>query len=381
MNNSFKLLFYLKKPRVYKEGPQPIYLRITVAGKRTEMAIQRESNPDIWNKVTGRQQGLKEPTRQLNAYLDSLVSRIYECQNELIRNNVPVTADSIKRRYTGEDEKARMLVAIFEQHNDDLKKLIGKEYSASTIIRYKTSLQHVKEFMQKSYGFNDINIKKLDHAFINDFNFYLRTERKCNNNSAVKYIKNFRKVIRLCLFNGWLDKDPFIQFKAKVKEVERVFLSTEELEVLQNKVFKIERIGQVRDVFVFSCYTGLAYIDTKKLTKNNIVIGIDGNYWINTHRTKTETPSNIPLLPVPMEIIEKYKTHPECINQAALLPVLSNQKMNAYLKEIADLCEINKVLTFHIARHTFATTVTLNNNVPIESVSKMLGHKNLRTTR
>jgi hypothetical protein len=229
MNNSFKLFFHLKKRKHYKAGPQPIYLRITVAGQRTEIAIQRESNPDIWNNVTGRQQGLKEPTKQLNAYLDSIVSRVYECQKELIRNNMEVTAESLKRNFTGEDEKGRMLVGIFEQHNEDMKKLIGKEYSASTLIRYKTTLNHVTEFMQKTYGIRDINIKKLDHAFINDFNFYLRTEKNCNNNSAVKYIKNFRKVIRLCLLNGWLDKDPFIQFKAKVKEVERVFLSMEEL--------------------------------------------------------------------------------------------------------------------------------------------------------
>jgi len=381
MTNIFKLHVYLKQPKDKEASQYPIYIRITLDGQRAEISTKRESNPNIWNKVTGRQQGSKEPVKQLNSYLDGLVNQIYECRDQLIRNGIAVTTEAIKRRFSGEDEKARMLVSIFEQHNDDLKKLIGKEYSLSTLTRYKTSLQHVVEFMKKRYGISDINIKKLDHAFINDFNFYLRTEKSCNNNSAVKYIKNFRKVVRLSLLNGWLDKDPFIQFKVKVKEVERVFLSDEELHALQEKKFKIERISQVRDVFVFSCYTGLAYVDVKKLSSNNIVLGIDGNHWIHTHRTKTETPSNIPLLPAAIDIIEKYKKHPLCINKSVLLPVLSNQKMNAYLKEIADVCEINKDLTFHIARHTFATTVTLNNDVPIESVSKMLGHKSLRTTQ
>ena len=181
--------------------------------------------------------------------------------------------------------------------------------------------------------------------------------------------------------NGWLDKDPFINFKAKVVEVERAFLTEEELQTLHNKEFQIGRLTQVKDIFLFSCYTGLAYIDAKNLTQTNIVIGIDGNYWIHTHRKKTDTPSHIPLLPPALEIIDKYKQNPKSINDDALLPVLSNQKMNAYLKEIAVCCEINKDLTFHIARHTFATTVTLSNNVPIESVSKMLGHKTLRTTQ
>ena len=259
--------------------------------------------------------------------------------------------------------------------------LVGKEYSASTLTRYKTTLQHVVKFMQKKYSMNDISINMLNHAFITDFNFFLRTEHKCNNNSAVKYIKNFRKVVRICLSNGWLDKDPFIQFKARVKEVERVFLSQEELEILRTKVFSIQRINQVKDLFVFSCYTGLAYVDAKNLTVENIVLGIDGSYWIHTHRKKTDTPSHIPLLPPAMVIIEKYRNLPKAGKGPFLLPLLSNQKMNAYLKEIADLCEIKKVLTFHIARHTFATTVTLNNDVPLESVSKMLGHKSIRTTQ
>lgn len=381
MNNHIKIHTYLKQPKDKNVSLYPIYIRITVDGQRIEFATKRESEPAKWNKGAGRQQGNSEKVRILNAYLDSLVSKMYAYQNELLQNNIPLSALALKNLISGKEDKSRMLVSIFEQHNKDLESLVGKEYSPTTLTRYKTTLQHVVEFMQKKYNISDINIKMLNHAFITDFNFFLRTEHKCNNNSAVKYIKNFRKIVRICLSNAWLDRDPFIQFKVRVKEVERVFLSQEELEILSNREFAIQRINQVKDLFVFSCYTGLAYVDAKNLTAENIVLGIDGNYWIHTHRKKTDTPSHIPLLPGAMAIIEKYRNTSIAGNQSFLLPLLSNQKMNAYLKEIADLCCIKKQLTFHIARHTFATIVTLSNDVPLESVSKMLGHKSIRTTQ
>lgn len=381
MNNLFKLLVYLKRPKALNASVYPIYIRITVNGKRAEISTKRESEPGKWNKKAGRMTGTTEKVHQLNSFLDRLVSKIYTYQNELLQNNISLTADLIKNKFTGKSDKSRMLFSIFEQHNKDLGQLVGKEYSASTLTRYETSMNHVIEFMKWKFGISDIDIKKLDHQFITDFNFYLRTEKKCNNNSAVKYIKNFRKIIRICLSNGWLDKDPFINFKVKVKEVERAFLSEDELQALHDKKFKMERLNQVKDIFLFSCYTGLAYIDAKNLTQSNVVLGIDGKKWIHTHRKKTDTPSHIPLLPPALEIIDKYKHHVKSNNEQSLLPVLSNQKMNAYLKEIAVCCGIDKDLTFHIARHTFATTVTLSNNVPLESVSKMLGHKSVRTTQ
>ena len=381
MPNTFSLLFHLRKPKIYNSGPIPIYLRITVNGKRAEFSTHRGCEPSKWNGAAGRMIGSKEQVKQLNSYLDGLVSKLHSFQAELINKGSIVTAELLKDKLTGKADKPRMLVPVFEYHNQKVAELIDREYAPSTLTRYKTSLQHVINFMKWKYNFSDINIKDLNHEFITDFEFYLRSVKKCNNNSAAKYINNFRKVIRICLSNSWLEKDPFIHFKIKIKEPERAFLSEEELHSLEEKKFAIPRLTQVKDIFLFSCYTGLAYIDVKKLTKNNIVIGIDGNYWINTTRAKTETRSNVPLLPPALALIEKYKDHPQAINQMSLLPILSNQKMNAYLKEIADLCGINKELTYHCARHTFATTVTLTNGVSIESVSKMLGHKNLRTTQ
>jgi integrase len=197
----------------------------------------------------------------------------------------------------------------------------------------------------------------------------------------VKYIKNFGKIVRICLANGWITVNPILNYKAKVKNVDRVFLSAEELELLATKEFSIDRIAQVRDIFLFSCYTGLAYVDVKKLKASEVVNGVDGELWIYTKRQKTNIASRIPLLPPALRVIKKYKDHPKCVAEDRLLPVLSNQRMNAYLKEIADLCGINKDLTYHIARHTFATTVTLMNKVPIETVSKMLGHTSIKMTQ
>ncbi len=375
------ILVYLKQPVDKTASLYPIYIRITIDSKRAEISTKRDCEPGKWLKKAGRMIGTTDKPRQLNAFLDGMISKIYECQDSLLRNGIKIKAQTIKDKLSGKMDIARTLVPIFEQHNKEMEKLVGKEYAAGTLDRYKVTLNHVVEFLQTKYGVNDIDIKMLNHEFVTDFNFFLRTVRNCGNNSAVKYIKNLKKIILLCLSNDWLDKDPFIKFKQKVKEVDRDFLSEEELQALCNKRFPITRIQLVKDLFVFSCYTGLAYIDAKNLTKDNMVMGIDGLYWIHTHRKKTDTPSHIPLLPQAMAIIEKYKNHPKVVNKSVLLPLQSNQKMNAYLKEIADICEIKKDLTFHIARHTFATTVTLSNDVPIESVSQMLGHKSIRTTQ
>lgn len=381
MQSNLNFLFYLKKPKGYISGPVPIYLRLTVKGQRTEMSIGRECQPERWNSDAGLARGTTEEVKALNAYISILQGKIYQYHNQLLATGEPITAETLKNKVAGKSERARSLVKIFEDHNRKIEALLNDEFAPGTLERYKTSLKHTVDFLQWKYNVSDIDIKKIDHTFITEYEFYLRSVRKCNNNTAVKYIKNFGKIIRICIANGWLDKSPFVNYKSKVKEVERTFLVEEEIQALASKEFATERLNQVKDIFIFSCFTGLAYIDVKKLTQSNITIGIDGDKWIYTNRQKTDTRSNIPLLPMAEEIIAKYKGHPQCLNEGKLLPVLSNQKMNSYLKEMADVCGINKELTFHIARHTFATTVTLTNGVPIESVSKMLGHKNLRTTQ
>lgn len=381
MKTKVSILFYAKKAKAAANGLVPIYTRITINGKRIELSTNRFVEISKWSTEAGKIKGTSEEARSINNHLDLLKSQIRDAEMELIYKKIVVTTETIKSKLLGVDERARMLVPIFQDHNNKIKELVGKEYAPGTLERYTTSLKHTIEFMQWKYNISDIDITKIDHAFITDYEFWLRNVRNCANNTAVKYLKNFNKIIKLCLANDWLDKNPFANYKSKVKEVERVYLTEAEIQSIIEKDFKTERLSLVRDIFLFSCFTGLAYIDVKNLTKSHISFGIDGEKWIFTHRQKTESASKIPILPVTQMIIDKYEIHPQCINEDKLLPILSNQKMNAYLKEIAGVCEIEKELTFHIARHTFATTVTLTNGVPIESVSKMLGHKNLRTTQ
>lgn len=381
MNTSVSILFYIKRAKVNNLGVCPIYTRVTVNAKRFEFSTNKYINPDKWSSEGNKVKGTTEEARTINSHLDYLKNQILQAEKKLIKKDISVSSENLKNELFGLSETKRMLVPIFQDHNNKIKELVGKEYAPGTLERYTTSLKHTIEFMQWKYNVSDIDITKIDHAFITDYEFWLRSARNCANNTAVKYLKNFNKIIKLCLANDWLDKNPFENYKSKVKEVERVYLTEAEIQSIIEKDFKTERLSLVRDIFLFSCFTGLAYIDVKNLTKSHISYGIDGEKWIFTHRQKTETASKIPILPVTQMIIDKYADHPKSNNEDRLLPILTNQKMNAYLKEIAAVCEIEKELTFHIARHTFATTVTLTNGVPIESVSKMLGHKNLRTTQ
>jgi site-specific recombinase XerD len=381
MKAKVNLHFYAKSTKANAKGQFPIYVRLTVNGNRLEFSTKKFIDSSRWSSESSKMKGTTEEARSINSYLDLMKSKVLDIQMELIHKNEDLSIENFKDKLFGSEEKQRMLVPIFQDHNNKIKELVGKEYAHGTLERYTTSLKHTIEFLEWKYNVSDIEIIKINHAFISDYEFYLRSVRNCANNTAVKYIKNFSKIIKICLANDWLEKNPFANYKSKVKEVERVYLTEEEIQDVIEKDFKNERLSLVRDIFLFSCFTGLAYIDVKNLTKSHISIGIDGEKWIFTHRQKTESASKIPILPVTQMIIEKYSDHPQCVNEDKLLPILSNQKMNAYLKEIAGVCEIEKELTFHIARHTFATTVTLTNGVPIESVSKMLGHKNLRTTQ
>ncbi len=381
MKARVSILFYAKKAKTNKEGLVPIYTRITISGKRIELSTNRFVKLSQWSKEGNCMKGNSISASNINKYLDVLRLQIIGVQMELINEKVPITAESLKHKLLGTEVEKRMLIPIFEDHNNKIKALVGREYSSGTFERYQTSLKHTLEFLKWKYKSSDIEIKEIDHVFITEYDFWLRSVRKCANNTAVKYIKNFKKIILLCIANGWLDKDPFVSYKAKLNQVERPYLSEIEIKAIYNKNFDSERLTQVRDIFLFCCYTGLAYADVKNLTRSNINIGIDGDKWLFTHRQKTKTATRVPILPLAEELIIKYENDPQCINNNILLPVLSNQKMNSYLKEIADVCNITKNLTFHTARHTFATTITLSNGVPIESVSKMLGHTDIKTTQ
>jgi site-specific recombinase XerD len=381
MKTKVSILFYAKRAKANTKGLIPIYSRITVGGKRIELSTNRFIEISKWSVKGNKMKGTTEEARSINNHLDLLKNQIIDAQMELLYKKIPISTETLKNKLFGTEEQQRMLVPIFKEHNRKVKELVGKEYAAGTLQRYETSLKHTVEFLEWKYKITDIEISKIDHAFIADYEFFLRSIRNCANNTTVKYLKNFHKVIKICIANEWITKNPFANFKSKVKEVERVYLTQNELQNLIEKEFRIERLNLVKDIFLFSCFTGLAYIDVKNLSKSNIILGIDGEKWIYTHRQKTDSASKIPILPVAQQILNKYETHPKCVNEGCLLPIFSNQRMNGYLKEIAAFCEIDKELTFHIARHTFATTITLSNGVPIESVSKMLGHSSIKTTQ
>lgn len=381
LEKSFGLLFYLKKPKKYHGGKMPVYLRITVDGVAKEMVTHRKCEPERWNAQSQRVKGMKLEHKMLNAHLDTLERKVHDVKVQLIESGKPITSAILRNALLGIEDDTRTILDVFRDHNKQMKALVGKEFSPGTLQRYETSLEHTRSFIQWKYNKEDMDIRSLNFEFVTEYEFWLKSVRKCNHNTAIKYISNFRKIVNRCIRNGWLTKDPFLGFKMTKREVERIALTHEELKAMASKEFVMERLNLVRDIFLFCCFTGLAYSDVKKLKRSEIGKGIDGNKWIFTSRKKTETASRIPLLPVSAEILNKYEEHPQCVNEGKALPVPSNQKMNAYLKEIADVCGISKNLTFHIARHTFATTVTLSNGVPIETISKMLGHTNLKTTQ
>ena len=265
--------------------------------------------------------------------------------------------------------------------NDHVKKLIGIDYSVATWTKYDRTKRFAHLFIQWKYKEQDLTIQCLDMEFVNDLEQWLKTERKCGQNATMKYISILKMIVLFCVDNNWLEKEPFARFKMSKEEVIPEYLTKEEIQSISVKEIKIERLSQVRDVFLFCCFTDLAYVDIKKLNASEVSVGVDNELWIFTRRGKTNIPSRIPLLPMSKRILDVYKDHPQCVNSKKLLPVLSNQKYNSYLKELADIWKISKNLTTHTARHTFVTTVNLSNGVPIESVSKMLGHKKLQTTQ
>lgn len=381
MNTNYSLIFYLKKMKNYVNGPKPIYMRITVAGERRELSTGRECDPIRWNSRINRAKGTKEEIRNLNVYLDALERKVEDVHVQLVKQEMDISAEVLMSKYLGKDVIRRFLMEVFQEHNLKMEALLGKGFQPNTLKGYKTSVSHLTEYLQKDYRTKDIDIRNIDHAFITGYEFFLRSANECSDVSAAKYMKHFRKIINQCLAHRWITENPFVFYKNTAKPKEKEFLTQDELDRIAGKPFDIPRLEHVRDIFVFCCYTGLSYADVKKLRKRDVAKGVDGRLWILTDREKTKTSSNIPLLPEALKIMFRYEHYVPCVVKGMVLPVLSNQKMNSYLKEIADLCGINKKLTFHIARHTFATTVTLSNDVPIETVSKMLGHTNLKTTQ
>ncbi|MEG1898781.1 MAG: site-specific integrase [Bacteroidales bacterium] len=378
MKSTFKVLFYLKKGAEKKNGEVMIMARITVDGKICQFSTKQSVHPKDWSVKSCRAIGRSAAIVQINNLLDEVKSSLHTIYHDMQRRDNYVTAEKVKNEFLGHGQTSETLLAMFTKHNEDVKALVGISKSPATFQKYEVTRKHLSDFIQYKYRISDISMNEITPMFINDFEVYLMTACKCSANTTAKFMQFFKRIVLIARNNGILAGDPFATYKIRLKKVDRGYLTEAEITTILKKKLVSERLEQVRDVFIFSCFCGLAYIDVKNLTQDNIRTSFDGNLWIMTKRQKTDTTVNVPVLNIPQMILEKYKGQ---LPNGMLLPVISNQKLNAYLKEIADVCGIEKNLTFHLARHTFATTTTLAKGVPIETVSKMLGHTNIETTQ
>lgn len=382
MRNSvtFSVMFL---PRFEKEskGKSPLYVRITTNGKRTLFSLKRKFTTTLWDETKSRLKGSSIEAFQINKYLDQVYVDINEAYRELLKEKKLITPLSVKARYLGEDDINKTLLQLSAYHNLNMKSVLKH----GTLKNYFTTETYIKRFLQIERKAEDIYLEHLNYAFIIDFENFLRRNvaqlqsRPLTNNGVMKHLERLKKLLNLALRLEWIERDPFAKFSLKFIKTERHFLTQPEIEKILKFHSDKSYLNKTRDIFIFACYTGLSYIDVKNLKKANIVKGIDGNDWIYTSRQKTDQTVKIPILSIAGQIIEKYKN--DMKSQDRLLPVFSNQKLNSYLKEIMVQLKINKSLSFHCARHTFATTVTLSNGVPIETVSKLLGHSKLSTTQ
>lgn len=374
-------MFYIRRDKTNKKGEAPVFMRLTINGERADASIKRFIEPHAWNSAKGKANEKSRGGKDLNLYLDAISANILRIQRDLELDKKEVSAQIILNRYLGKEQSDRhTLMEVFRAHNEKCRALSGISLAPGTVIRYETSLRLTEAFLRTTYKKEDCYLDEITHQFVEDYDFYLRTVRRCCHNTTTKYLLNFKKIVRIALAKGWMKKDPFAQVHFHFEPVEREFLEKQELKVLLNKEITITRLAQVRDIFCFCCLTGLAFMDVQQLKPEHLVADIHGKIWIRKARQKTKNMCNIPLLDEAQKIIDRYREHPYCQTHGVLLPVCSNQKMNSYLKELADICGIRKNLSTHCARHTFAT-LTLASGATIDNVAKMLGHANVNMTR
>ncbi|WP_066749905.1 site-specific integrase [Chryseobacterium glaciei] len=381
LETSYGLTFFLKSPQKKTTQIRYIYLRVTVDGIPKETSTKMKWDARRWDQDSGRAVGTKEDARTLNFFLESLITKVNQFKTELINEEQTITANGIIDFVKGKTVSKAKVLEEFQLHNDEMKALIKtEEVAKGTHTRYVTARSHVHEFILFKYKKDDLEFRELNYEFVTDYEFYLKTVRNCSNNTTLKYISNLKKIVLRAIAKEIISKDPFTLFKGKKVKIKKYPLTKAELDLLENKKFSSERLATIRDIFIFQCYTGLAYIDVYQLKKDDIKQGVDGQLWIMSNRQKTKSNTDIPLLPKAMEIMEKYKNNPVCVKKGIVLPVKSNQKMNEYLKEVAELSNVYTALNTHKARRTFASTVTLNNGVPIHVVKELLGHHSVRQT-
>ena len=375
MKQTFTVLVYLKTSKINSKGMAPICIRVTVNGKRSEISIKQFIEPSRWNSNRQRLTGTSYRVKTINKSIELAINRINDIHNDLIQNNKLVTAKAITNKYLGRDQLGKTLLEVFSYHNNRMKSYVGKKYTRSTYVKYNTTFHHLKDFINQEFRTDDVLLLELNHAFIDGFEHFLTINKQIGVNTTNKYLSHLKKIVNLAIQNEWLLRNPFVNFRTKNEDVVIERLTEQEIGVVSNLRLTHPSHQKVRDIFLFCCFTGLSYIDIKNLSKDDISVGIDGNIWIRKRRQKTGGLSRIKLLEIASDIMNKYKSDNQFV-----FPVSSNQNMNRILKKITSISGLEKPLSMHMARHTFAT-YAMTKNVSIETISQMLGHKSIKSTQ
>lgn len=375
-SNNISILVWLYKTKANKQGQCPLYIRISYNNSRKTIASGYNVDPDKWDSKKSRVKGILDDAKDINNYIQQTQSKLVSLYNDMLKEG-DINLNKLVDKFYGRDITPLSLLELVNHHNEDFHKRIGIDYTFSTYEKYDILRKKLELFIPLKYGKPDIRLYDVSYTFGADFDFYLKQHDKNQHNTVAKYIINLKKILNMAVSKGWITKNPLSSFKASYKDVDRVYLSLTELQSIEQKHFKIKRVQVVKDLFLFQCYTGLSYSDMARLTAKDVTDGIDGNKWIIIRRKKTDIRSVIPLLPTALSILEKYSSDS---TSGHLLPCFSIQKFNSYLTEVADQCSIEKNLTSHVGRRTFATTIALANGVSIETIARILGHSSTKIT-
>lgn len=374
--------FFLKKAKLLKNGEASVAMRITVDGQRVENNTRKSILPNLWDQSKERAKGTSAAAVDLSRFIEDARIRVHQIVTELQQTGAEINPLIVQQRFYGVGQvrkQERTILQVIQEHIDEAKQLIGKDFVEITWRRYETMKRYLGELIKQKYGVDDLPLSDFTGEVIRAYDVYLKTEKDLCQNTLIRYMKALKKITNRCLANDWIQKDPFVGIKFREEPTEPEFLTLEEVDRIYNCNPGSKRLEEIKDMFLMSAFTGLAFTDVSQLTEDHIVTDNDGNKWIRKTRQKTKQMSNLPLLDVPPAIIEKYQGDKKATKKGVLLPIPCNQVMNRYLKEIAEICKINKHLTMHTARHTYAT-LCLSQGVSLKNVSKMLGHASVKMT-
>ena len=379
MKSTFSTIFYLKRQAVRKDGTVPVMGRITVDGTQTQFSCKITIDPKVWDTKSGRATGRSAAAIEANRMLDNMRVSINKHYREIMDRDNYVTAEKVKNAFLGLEHRCRTLLQVFKQHNEDYEKMYEAGMKAkATLLKYQCVYRHLEEFIYQRYHVRDIALKELTPAFISDFDIFLRTEKNCCTNTVWLYLCPLRTMVSIAISNEWLSRDPFRDYEVKKEQTTRYFLTKDEIRLLMDGKLKNAKQELYRDLFVFCIFTGLSFSDMRNLSEDNIRTYFDEHLWISINRQKTGVQSNIRLLDIPKKILEKYRGLRE---DGKIFSVPHYMTCLYGIRAVAKRCGITKHLTWHMSRHTMATEICLTNGVPIETVSSILGHKNITTTQ